>query len=251
MEKPSQENTQNKKELPEIRPNMSANEFIADWEKQYGAFNNPLYGAKSFYYQAPKMSPNAVFSSKGWKVHMQFEKGYEKQFAGLLNIYGQYFKIEGSMGTYFNALTDSGATIYLGPRENVDKLLALIEEKCPNISSPRYYTTTVFGKKVYGGSGSDEPIGRGLGARFDIQKTDLKDKYSEYGFATFLEFRGLPVLQKDILHVRRLEDIIEDGADKKTQEEKKAAYLELKTIFEETEREILKDFGKEFVYGNE
>jgi hypothetical protein len=180
---------------------------------------------------------------------MQFEKGYEKQFAGLLNTYGQYFKIEGSIGTYFNGKTDSGATIYVGSRKNLDQLINLIQEKCPNLSSPRNYTTTVFGKSVYGGSGSDEPVGRGLGARFDIQKSALKDKYSEYGFATFLEFRGLPVLQKDVLHVRDLESIIEATNAERTQEEKKSAYLELQRIFQETESELLKDFGKDYLYG--
>ncbi|MES3017407.1 MAG: hypothetical protein V4721_06490 [Bacteroidota bacterium] len=234
-----------KKELPEIHPNLSAAEFLSDWEKQYGEFNNPLY-AKRFYYQAPKTSLNAKFSSRGWKMHVQFKKGYEKQLAGLLNTYGQYFKIEGEIGTYFNGMIDSGATIYVGPRENLNKLLALIEEKCPSITTADNYATTVFGKEVYGGSGSDEPVGRGLGARFDVQKSEFKDKYSEYGFATGLEFRGLPVLKKHSARVRVLEDIMK-GTE--SQEKLTEAYRELQELFTETEKEVLKDFGADFVYG--
>lgn len=119
----------------------------------------------------------------------------------------------------------------------------------PQSFKPKALYNHCIGKSVYGGSGSDEPVGRGLGARFDIQKSTFKDKYSEYGFATFLEFRGLPVLQKDILHVRGLESIIEAVGTERTQEEKKSAYLELQRIFQETESELLKDFGKDFLYG--
>lgn len=237
-----------KKELPEINPNLQKEEFSKDWKKQFGDFCNPEYG-KTHYYQAPKTSINAEHSSRGWKLHVQFEKGWEEKFAWLLNAYGQYFKIEGANGTYFNAKTDSGATIYVGSRQNLEKLLALIEEKADQLTSPRYYTSTISGKHVYAGSGSDEPLGRGLAARFDVQKTQFKDKYSEYGFATFLEFRGLPVLQKDIMRVRELEDIIQDDKKIKTPEERKQAYIKLKMIFKETEQEVIKDFGQEFVYG--
>lgn len=237
-----------KKELPEIHPNLAEKEFLTDWGNQYGDFDNPIY-KKRFYYQAPKTSVNALFSSKGWKAHVQFEKGYEKQFASILNTYGQYFKIEGYIGSYFNSVTESGATIYVGSRQNLEKLIDLIEDKCSLLASSRNYTRTVFGKSVYGGSGTDEPVGRGIGARFDVQKSLYKDKYSEYGFATWLEFRGLPVLAKDIRHVRELEDIIEDKNNNRTQNERNKAYLELKSIFQETEHEILKDFGEDFVYG--
>lgn len=238
------------KKLPDIRPNLSALEFLEDWKKQYGDFKNPMYPDHSFYYQSPKTSANADFSSKGWKVHVQFQKGLEKVFASTLNWYGQYFKIEGAMGTYFNGKTDSGATIYVGSYKNLQQLLNLIAEKCSAITSSHNYVTTVFGKQVYGGSGSDEPVGKGIGARFDVQKAEYADKYSAYGFATFLEFRGLPVLKKDVFRVRELENIIRKTNSEKTQEEKKEAYLELKNIFEETEREIVRDFGFDFVYGN-
>jgi hypothetical protein len=238
-----------KKKLPEIHPNLSQAEFLADWENQFGDFQNPIYLGQRFFYQAPKTSINAQFSSKGWKLHIQFQKGWEKPIASLLNTYGQYFKMSSLRGSWFNGNTDSGATIYVGSRENLEKLIALIEEKCSNMLSARNQTTTVSGKEVYGGSGSDEPIGLGLAARFDISKSGFKDKYSEYGFATFLEFRGLPILQKDVLRVRKLEDIIENTKGDKSQDQRKQAYIELQKIFAETEQEILKDFGKEFVYG--
>ncbi|MEI8130618.1 MAG: hypothetical protein WCG55_03890 [bacterium] len=232
--------------LPEKHPNLSQQEFLADWNRQYGDFNNPEYGRR-FYYQSPKTSLNAEYSSKGWKVHVQFEKGFEKFLANLLNDYGQYFKIDGAIGTWFNAKTDSGATIYVGSRENLEKLVNLVNQEAPLLPSPRNYGTTVFGHYIYTGSGSDEPISRGIAARFDVQKSVFKDKYSEYGFASYLEFRGIPVLKSDAEHVRSLEAIIE--SDNTNQTEKSDAYTELQSIFQKTESEVLADFGEEFVYG--
>lgn len=232
--------------LPEKHPNLSPQEFLADWSKQYGDFNNPEYG-RPFYYQSPEKSNNAQYSSNGWKVHVQFEKGFEKFLANILNDYGQYFKIDGAVGTWFNGKTDSGATIYVGPRENVEKLVALINQEAPLLPSPRNYGTTVFGNYIYTGSGSDEPLSRGIAARFDVQKSKFKDKYSEYGFASYLEFRGLPVMKKDVEHVRALESIIE--SEHTNQDQKSEAYTKLQSLFQETEHEVLNDFGEEFVYG--
>ena len=230
--------------LPEKHPNLPPNEFLADWEKQ---FDNPEYSLGHFTYQAPKTSPNAQFSSKGWKLHVQFGKGSEKVFASLLNTYGQYFKIEGEVGTYFNGKTHSGATIYVGSRENLEKLIELINQRCPQLPSAGQPTRTVSGKEIYAGSGTDEPISFGLAARFDVQKSEFKDKYSGYGFAAWLEFRGLPVMEEDVAHVNYLEKIIKRKGE--GQEEKKRAYAELKEIFAKTEKEVLRDFGEEFVYG--
>ena len=236
----NEKNEDQEKNLPEIRPNVPLDQFLYDWETNY-------YKDNQLHYQSPKNSPNAQFSSRGWKLHVQFPKGLERAYAAKLNTYGQYFKVDGKTGTWFNGVTDSGATIYVGSRENLEKTINLLNEKLPGMTSKNNLTTTVFGKKVYAGSGSDEPIGVGMAARFDVQKSQFKDKYSEHGFATYLEFRGLPVLQKDVVHVRELEGVIE--GDKHSQDEKQHAYAELKNIFEQTEQEVLKDFGEEFVYG--
>jgi hypothetical protein len=242
------EKNDSKKELPAIHPNLSESEFLSDWNKQYGNFVNPLY-KKRLYYQAPSGSMNAEFSSKGWKLHIQFIKGHERELAELLNKYGQFFKIEGEIGTYFNGLNDSGATIYVGSRANLDKLVNLIEEKCSHLPTDNNYTGTMLGEYVYGGSGSDEPLGRGIAGRFDVQKSQFSKKYSQYGFSTSLGFRGLPVLEKNALRVRNLESILQNDEGNATLEQKESAYVELQEIFKETEQEVIKDFGSEFVYG--
>jgi len=235
--------------LPEVLLNLSAEEFQDDWNQQYGSFKNPAYH-RQFFYQAPKTSKNEKYSSKGWKVHIQFEKGFEEKLAKLLNRYGQYFKIDGHAGTWFNGNTDSGATVYVGSRGNVQKLVNLIDTYAELLPSPRNYSTTISGKKIYGGSGSDEFIQRGIAARFDVQKTEFKDKYGEYCFASFLEFRALPVLKRDELEVRNLEDVMLNQTGSYSHQEREDAYQKLYGLFQKSEQEVLKDFGKDFVYGN-
>ncbi|MDR3502466.1 MAG: hypothetical protein P4L79_07770 [Legionella sp.] len=201
----------------------------------------------------PDESPFSKFSSKGWKIHIAFDTGLERDFARLLYSHGLYFKVEGSGGgTYFNGLKESGATIYIGSSDNMQEIAKFLENTVGSKSR--------FGSKMHDaldGSGADVVISPKIAARFDVAKTAYgwhsgNGKYAEHGIATGLTSilkvgEGLPVLKK---FEKRVSEI-EHAWNTSSQDQRKLLRDELVKICDESKQELVKDFGEEFLLGKQ
>lgn len=238
---PLLEQTINNQRLKEERGKNFENIWDSEWKSKPG---------KGLYFQTPDgESPFEDFSSKGWKVHIAFKKGAEKEVARFLYENGLYFKLEGDIGTYFNGTKESGSTIYVGSRDNVQKIAELVEQNLSDYLEDGAVATFGDGKVVRVGSGSDIELEPKITARFDVAKTEHgwhggDGKYSEYGLPTWTGLGGLPVLKK---FEREANDVV-DNWEKYTEAQRK---LILRKIYDESRQELVKDFGQEFVLGSE
>ena len=238
---PLLEQTINNPESREKRGEKFESIWNTEWKSKPG---------KGLYFQTPDgESPFEGYSSKGWKIHIAFKKGTEKEVARLFYENGLYFKLEGDIGTYFNGTKESGSTIYVGSRDNVQKIAELIEQHLAGYLEDGAVAIFGDGKVVRIGSGSDIELEPKVTARFDVAKTehgwhDGDGKYSEYGLPTWTDLGGLPILKK---FEREANDVV-DNWGKYTRSQRG---LILSKIYGESRQELVKDFGQEFVLGSE
>lgn len=220
--------------------------FTEIWEERY----KPS-GSKEGYFQThEKESPFAEYSSKGWKIHIVFTKGREKEIAKLLHKNSLYFKVEAGLGTYFNGLKVSGATIYIGSHDNMEEIAKFVQKNLGE-SLKEGLVAKVGDKMVRMGSGSDIEVLPMITARFDVAKTEVgwlkgNKKYVEYGLPSWTELGGIPILQK---YEKEVASIIEKW-NKVTPYQRDLYYdKKLKPIYDESKEELVKDFGAEFLLG--
>lgn len=199
-------------------------------------------------------SPFFKYSSRGWKIHIAFQKGKEKDVAKFLFTSGLYFKVEGRMGTYFNGLKASGSTIYIGSYDNMEAVAEYLESNIGNLLVDG--TIQTFGnKKMQAGSGSDIEIRPKISARFDVRKTRHGDiggdnKYADYGMSSWTGFGGIALLQSRVGEVLKIEFNLSNNWNKYTPEQREMYMYRLRVIHEESKRELIKDFGQEFIFGS-
>lgn len=225
--------------------------FEEAWKQRW---NTPKHRPHHFETEKTE-SPFSAYSSKGWKIHLAFEKGKEKEMAKFLYTNGLYFKLQGLMGTYFDGNKASGSTIYIGSHANMTAIAEYIEQNVGQfLVNGR--PMTVGGKVIYIGSGSDMEVRPNISARFDVQKTQFgvmggNKKYEEYGISTWTGFGGMPLLSKYTDEVLKLENMFTSASEfaSRTPDERKNALERLKQIYEESKAEAIKDFGEEFLLG--
>lgn len=227
----SEEEKQNRKER-----------FKQIWEK--GWHDKP--GGQSAFQVPYGESHFEQYSSRGWKVHIAFAKGQEQQIAECLYEHGLYFKVEGNMGTYFMGNKESGATIYIGSYDNMQKVTQLIEEKLGNLLTDGA-VVKVGEKKARQGSGSDIEIRPKITARFDVARTQYgwiegNKKYSEYGLPSWTGFGGISLLQKYASQIAHLESHWKEYTTGQRN-------LLLRNAYGESREELVKDFGQAFLLG--
>lgn len=196
-------------------------------------------------------SPFSEFSSKGWKIHLAFEKGKERVIAEFLYVNGLYFKVESVRGTYFNGTKESGATIYIGSHNNMMAIANVIEQNLGSILTDGPAATYPDGRKTPLGSGVDMEIKPRIMARFDVAKTAYgwisgNKKYTEKGLPSWLDTSGLPILKSDEQATTQAEN--KWGSLMPSQ---RKIYMErtFRPAVERAKTELAKDFGPEFVFG--
>jgi hypothetical protein len=224
-----------------------------EYDKIDKLFNNGNQGT----YQSPKTPENkkySDYSSKGWKIHIQFGLKDANRVAKFLLDNNLYFKVQTDAATYVNAITNGGATIYVGGSDNTLDVINLLKLNLSDTLTNNKNSNTVDlldgGKPIYSGSGSDIAISDGIAIRFDVQKSKFgtltgNKKYESYGFASYLgNYSGISFLAKDTKKIRSLENVLETNS---SQEEKIKALDELGELHAESLAELEKDFGKDFV----
>lgn len=254
---PPQENTGN---VEVVDPLLQATIFNKDKDKRREAFtkawqerwNTGYYGTNKPGYFATEEneSPFSEYSSKGWKIHIAFEKGKEKDVAEALFVDGLYFKLESVIGTYFNGTKESGATVYIGSHDNMMAITEVIEQ---NLGS--YLTegsvATIPTRKIPLGSGADTEVKPRIMARFDVAKTPYgwisgNKKYTEKGLPSWLEVSGLPLLKTD-----EQETMLVVNKWNRLMPSQRQIYMDrtLRPAVDRAKTELARDFGQEFVFG--
>lgn len=128
-------------------------------------------------------------------------------------------------------------------------------------------TVKVGDKEIRIGSGSDIEILPKITARFDVAKTKFgwigdkeeqekrkklgprEYKYSEYGLPSWSGLGGIPILSK---YSREESETTNTKRWNKASEAERRKYLErMKAIYEESKKELIKDFGAEFLLGKQ
>ena len=220
--------------------------FDSVWQQRW----QPKGAGKESFQVLKTESPFAEYSSKGWKVHIAFTKGQEKTIAKLLYSRGLYFKVEAGSGTYFNGLKESGATVYIGSHNNMQTIAKVME-----MNLQGYLTdgaiATAGSKTIRMGSGSDVEVLPKITARFDIAKTPLgwhsgNRKYAEHGLPSWMGLGGIPILKK---YEGEISEIVSNWNGYLDTQRKIYFERRIKPIYEESKKELIKDFGKEFVFG--
>jgi len=221
--------------------------FEEAWKQRWNTPNHkPAYFGTN-----EQESPFSQYSSRGWKIHIAFEKGKEKDMAKFLFTNGLYFKVEGYIGSYFNGKKASGATIYIGSYDNMAEIANMIEQEEKQILTEGAVAIS-GGKRINIGSGSDIELKPNITARFDIAKTAFgwhngNGKYAESGISSWTGLGGIPILKKYEAEVSQ----IENNWNKNTPGQRDIYFQRrLRPIYEESKAEIIKDFGQEFVFGN-
>jgi len=253
--KPNQEHTE------VVDPLLQATIFNKDKEKRRESFNRAwqerwntgYYGSNKPGYFEPEESesPFSQYSSKGWKIHIAFEKGKEREVAENLFVDGLYFKLESVMGTYFNGTKESGATVYIGGYDNMMAIADVIDQNMGRFLTDGPAATYPDGRRVPLGSGADTEIKPRIMGRFDVAKTPYgwisgNKKYTEKGLPTWLDTSGLPLLKVD-----EQETVEVENKWNKLMPSQRQIYMDrtLKRAVERTKTELAKDFGREFVFG--
>ncbi len=221
--------------------------FDQAWEERY-----KRTGGKDGYFQTNEQeSPFEKYSSKGWKIHIAFLKGKEKEIAQVLYENGLCFKVEAGIGTYFNGLKESGATIYIGSHDNMEAIADLIENKL-GAALEDGSTAKVGDKVIRVGSSSDIEVRPKVTARFDVAKTAFgwfsgNKKYSEHGLPTWTKLGGIPSLAK---YGREISDVTQKW--NKMSQYQRDIYMQrfFKRIYKEAKDELIKDFGEKFLEGS-
>jgi len=235
-------------------------------QEEYKKIENTFRNNKGTYQSpiTPENNKYAKYSSKGWKIHIQFKLADAERVSKFLYDNNLYFKVQNDVATYVNTVKNTGSTIYIGSAENALKVANFLKNNLSDTLENNKYTNTVDildnGKPIYGGSGSDIYFSPGIAMRFDVAKTKhgwvgekiddkrvTDKKYGEHGMSSYLgkQLAGIPVLSSKQGEEYRLSKIIESKTA--TQEEKIKAINDLKEIYDETLIEIEKDFGKDFV----
>ncbi len=223
-------------------------EFAQVWQERW---NTGYHSKRGYFGTEASESPFSQYSSRGWKIHIAFTKGEERDVAEDLFLNGLYFKVESEMGTYFNGTRESGATVYIGGYKNMMQIAGVMEQ---NLG-----TSLVDGAVAHAGnqtikigSGTDIEIRPRTMARFDVAKTPFgwlegNGKYAEAGIPTWMGLGGIPILKQFELEVSRIE-----GNWNRMTAGQRQIYLErvLKPAYDKSKAELIKDFGEEFVFGS-
>lgn len=224
--------------------------FVRAWQERW---NTGYYGAnKPGYFQTEENeSLFSKYSSKGWKIHIAFEKGKEREVAEILFVDGLYFKLESVIGTYFNGTKESGATVYIGSHDNMLAIASAIEQSMGSNLTEGPVATYPNGRKVPVGSGADREIKPRIMARFDVAKTPYgwlsgNKKYTENGLPSWIDTSGLPLLRKDEKDTNYVV-----GNWNRLAPSQRKIFMErtLRPAAERAKGELAKDFGQEFVFG--
>lgn len=206
-------------------------------------------GGKTTFQVATDESPFSAYSSKGWKIHVPFEKGQERLVGGYLFANGLYFKVESGIGTYFNGNMESGATIYIGSYDAMQAVKDVVGILTP-ILTDGAVATYQDGRKLHIGSGSDIEVQNSITARFDVAKTEYgikgTGKYDEDGLPSWTGLGGIPLLRKDIPIVNHLEN----RWNYLSKDDRIDANASFRYFHENARQELIRDFGEEFVFGH-
>lgn len=224
----------------------SKHSFEVEWNKQWDTAK-----FKKYFGNKRVTSIFSRYSSRGWKIHTVFQIGKEKDVARFLFEHGLYFKVEAGIGTYFNGIISSGATIYIGSYDNMLMVAEIIVNSyiAQFLIQGAYYTA---GNRRFGmGSGCDIEIRPNVMARFDVAKTKFgwafgNRKYAEHGLATWTGLGGIPILKKFESEVRDVETRWNSLNSAQRQIYRNRLF---KRVYEESKQELIKDFGEEFVFG--
>lgn len=259
---PSQANTHEKKEGPSTDPLLAstihdeaakerrASDFDRAWQERFAVDPGGKSGKSGYFQTKETESPFARFSSKGWKIHIAFPKGREKEVARLLYENGLYFKIESVQGTYFFGNKESGSTIYIGSHDNMEAIASLLEEKFGEMLADGGYVQA-GDKIIRSGSGADIEVRPKIMARFDVAKSPFgwlkgNKKYGEHGLPTWTGLGGIPILAKE---EKQLNDFLEKG-NASTESQRQIIYTHFfKRIYQEAKEELVQDFGQDFLEG--
>lgn len=220
--------------------------FEEAWKQRWNTPNH-----KPAYFQTEEgESPFSQYSSRGWKIHIAFQKGKEKAIAKFLFTNGLYFKVEGQIGTYFYGNKTSGATIYIGSYDNMIEIANIIGQEGESMLTEGAVAILEDGRRINIGSGSDIELKHNITARFDVAKTRFgwysgNGKYAESGIASWTGLGGIPILKTHEAEVAR----IEANWNKNTPGQREIYLERLRPIYEESKAELIKDFGQEFVFG--
>ena len=227
-----------------LSQNFLDKQFERAWTERF-----KIKGGKGSFQTSKEESAFSEYSSKGWKIHIAFLKGKEKEVAKFLFEHELYFKVESGIGTYFNGNESSGATIYIGSYDHMISIAYLISHAIGSILVQGAYVI-VNGRKLSKGSGSDIEILPNITARFDVAKTKFgwylgNKKYSEYGMPTWTGFGGIAILKS----YEKIISVYEGQWNKVIQEQRNNFMKFFKSAYEASKRELIKDFGEEFVFG--
>ena len=98
--------------------------------------------------------------------------------------------------------------------------------------------------------GTKDEIRPKIMARFDVQKSKWGSisgtkKYFEHGLATWTGMGGIPILYKDAVKVAEFET----KWNSYSTSQKNIVLDYFKRVYQESRGELIKDFGREFVFG--
>jgi len=220
--------------------------FDSEWQRRY----KPLGGREGYFQTTKEESPFGEYSSRGWKIHIAFPKNMEKEVARILYENGLYFKVEVGIGTYFNGLNESGATIYIGSYDNMEAIADFLHHSLGHILTDG--STVKVGEKIFHvGSGSDIEIRPKITARFDVAKTKFgclkgNKKYSEYGLMSWTGLGGIPILKQYEQQVAEYEEKCRQGVSANLW---RIYYQFFQRVYDESKEALRQDFGEEFLEG--
>jgi len=234
-----------KEEFEILKVRASNGPFDGIWQRRFKFTGNKVY------FQTEKNeSTFSKFSSRGWKLHLSFPKGKEKDVAKFLYEKGLYFKLQTGVGTWFYGHMQSGATIYIGSHDDLMSIAELIENGIGAFLMQGAYAE-IANRRIGIGSGCDIEIRPNIMARFDVAKTNFgwlsgNRKYAEHGLATWTRLGGIPILKTHEAAVRD----VENKWNTLTDSQRRICIDKLfRRVYEESKAELIKDFGKEFVFG--
>ena len=207
---------------------------------------------KTIFQSERSESPFAKYSSQGWKIHIAYGRGREREVSRFLFQSGLYFKTQAGIGTWFNGTHESGSTIYVGSEPAMEQVAQHIQILGSVLTDgPSTELSFKSGEKlrIRNGSGSDIEVLPKILARFDVAKTPHgwasgTGKYAEHGLPSWVVAfgipGGLPLLKDDNEHLSRLEGNSVDPND---------LVDVYSTAQKRAQAELVSDFGEHFVLG--